>query len=76
MLKRDPERLERLRTAVRYLLTNSTLEHGHQQQLAQHFSVTRQRVNQIVSEEETRTGVPRPKRRTPAELAGDAPVSR
>jgi hypothetical protein len=62
MLKRDPERLERLRIAVRYLLTNDKLAHGYQARLAQHFSVTRQRVNQVVSEEETRTGALRRKR--------------
>lgn len=64
MLKRDPERLQRLRAAVCYLLTTSKLEHGHQARLAQYFSVTRQRVNQVVSEQEARTGRVRPKRRT------------
>jgi hypothetical protein len=71
MLKRDPERLERLRTAVRYLLANEALEHGHQARLAEHFRVTRQRVNQIVAEEETRTGVLRPKRQLIPEVASD-----
>jgi hypothetical protein len=60
--KRDPERLEKLRVAVRYLLTSSKLEHGHQAQLAQHFEVTRQRVNQVLAVVETRTGVVRPRR--------------
>ena len=62
MFKRDPERLEKLRIAVRYLLTKDKLAHGYQAQLAQHFSVTRQRVNQVVGEEETRTGAYRRKR--------------
>ncbi len=63
MLKRDPERLQRLRDAVRYLLANGNLEHGHQVRLAQYFSVTRQRVNQVVSEQEQQSGFLRPKRR-------------
>jgi hypothetical protein len=66
MLKRDPERLHKLRIAVRYLLTNNKLEHGYQAQLAGHFSVTRQRVNQVVAEEEKHTGALRRKRRLTA----------
>jgi hypothetical protein len=62
MLKRDPERLERLRTAVRYLLASKTLERGHQTRLAELYQVTRQRVNQVVVEEEVRTGYVRPRR--------------
>ena len=62
MFKRDPERLQKLRIAVRYLLNNDKLAHGYQTQLAQHFDVTRQRVNQVVSEEEARTGAYRRKR--------------
>ena len=69
MLTRDPERLQRLRAAVRYLLTTSKLEHGHQARLAQYFSVTRQRVNQVVSEQEARTGRVRPKRRAATNVA-------
>lgn len=64
MLKRDPERLRKLRIVVRYLLTNGKLAHGYQAQLAQRFDMTRQRVNQVVSEEEERTGAYRRKRGT------------
>jgi phosphopantetheine adenylyltransferase len=63
MLRRDPERLERLRAAIRFLLSNGSLQHGHQVKLAQYYGVTRQRVNQIVVEQETRTGAARPRRR-------------
>lgn len=63
MLKRDPERLEKLRIAVRYLLKSQALAHGHQATLAKHFNVTRQRVNQVLLEEELRTGLSRPRRR-------------
>lgn len=52
--RRDPERLERMRVAVRFLLQRNALRHGHQAQLAQHFNVTRQRVNQIVVDERLR----------------------
>jgi hypothetical protein len=75
VFKRDPERLEKLRVAVRYLLTNRTMEHGHQAKLAQHFSVTRQRVNQIVAEEESRTGALRPKRALAASVAAEQHAS-
>ena len=67
MLKRDPERLERLRIAVRYLLTKQAFERGDQVKLANHFRVTRQRVHQVIVEEEARTGIARPKRRMAAE---------
>jgi len=63
MLKRDPERLERLRVAVRYLLEKQAMQRGHQARLAEHFQVTRQRVNQIVVEEQLRSGIVRAKRR-------------
>jgi len=63
MLKRDPERLARLRVAIRYLLTNDAFERGDQVKLARHFRVTRQRVHQVIVEEETRTGTLRMKRR-------------
>jgi len=59
MLKRDPERLYRLRIAVRYLLTKDAFERGHQARLAELYHLTRQRVNQVVVEEEQRSGVPR-----------------
>ena len=51
MAKRDPQRTERLRTAVRYLLEHATLQTGSQSRLAEHFHVSRQRVHQIVVEE-------------------------
>lgn len=51
MAKRDPERTERLRRAVRYMLEHGTLVQGSQSRLAEHFKVTRQRVHQIVVEE-------------------------
>ena len=62
MLKRDPERLRRLRIAVRYLLTKDAFERGHQARLAELYQVTRQRVNQVIVEEERRTGVTRIRR--------------
>lgn len=51
MAKRDPQRTEKLRTAVRYLLEHGTLQAGSQSRLAEHFNVSRQRVHQIVVEE-------------------------
>lgn len=54
MAKRDPERTERLRRAVRYMLDHGTLVQGSQSRLAEHFKVTRQRVHQIVVEERQR----------------------
>lgn len=51
MPKRDPSRTEKLRTAVRYMLEHGTLAQGTQSRLAEHFSVSRQRVHQIVVEE-------------------------
>jgi predicted XRE-type DNA-binding protein len=62
MLRRDPERLQRLRVAVRYLLTNNALERGHQARLAELYKITRQRVNQVIVEEEQRSGVTRTRR--------------
>lgn len=53
-LRRDPERLEKLRIAVRYLLSNGSLARGHQTRLAEHFSLSRQRVHQVVEEERLR----------------------
>ena len=40
--------------AVRYLVTNNKLARGHQARLADHFDVSRQRVNQIVNRERLR----------------------
>ena len=51
MSKRDPERTQRLRTTVRYLLEKGGLVKGNQATLARHFHVSRQRVHQIVVEE-------------------------
>lgn len=51
---RDPARAEKLRIAVRYLLDQQRLRRGHQSRLAEHFGITRQRVNQIVDEERAR----------------------
>jgi hypothetical protein len=54
VIRRDPERLKKLRVAIRYLLREDALERGHQTRLAEHFSVTRQRVHQVVNEEQVR----------------------
>lgn len=54
MTRRDPERTEKIRIAIRYLLTTQRLEKGSQAQLARHFQVSRQRVHQIVNEERRR----------------------
>jgi DNA-directed RNA polymerase sigma subunit (sigma70/sigma32) len=51
MAKRDPQRTEKLRIAVRYLLERGDLVQGSQSRLAEHFKVSRQRVHQIVVEE-------------------------
>lgn len=51
MAKRDPERTEKLRIAVRYLLRRGDMAQGSQSRLAEHFKVSRQRVHQIVVEE-------------------------
>jgi hypothetical protein len=53
--KRDPQRTEKLRRAVRYMLDHGTLVQGSQSRLAEHFKVTRQRVHQIVVEERRRS---------------------
>lgn len=55
MAKRDPQRTERLRRAIRYMLDHGTLVQGSQSRLAEHFKVTRQRVHQIVVEERQRS---------------------
>ena len=51
MAKRDPHRTEKLRVAIRYMLDRGTLVAGSQTRLAEHFSVSRQRVHQLVVEE-------------------------
>lgn len=51
MTKRDPQRTEKLRIAVRYLLRQGDMVQGSQSRLAEHFKVSRQRVHQIVVEE-------------------------
>jgi hypothetical protein len=40
--------------AVRYLLRQDALERGHQSRLAEHFNMSRQRVHQVVNEEQQR----------------------
>lgn len=62
MPKRDYERLDKLRIAVRYLLDKDSLKRGHQSRLAEHFAVSRQRVHQVVTEE--RLGHPLPRGRS------------
>ena len=51
MAKRDPQRTDKLRIAVRYLLERGEMVQGSQSRLAEHFKVSRQRVHQIVVEE-------------------------
>ena len=51
MAKRDPQRTEKLRTAIRYMLEHGTLVSGSQTRLAEHFRVSRQRVHQLVVDE-------------------------
>ena len=57
MARRDPQRTQKLRIAVRYLLERECLAKGNQSRLAEHFKVSRQRVHQIVVEE--RRHIPR-----------------
>ncbi len=54
MAKRDPERTQKIRVAVRYLLDHGCLHKGNQTRLAEYFQVSRQRVHQIVVEERGR----------------------
>ena len=54
MAKRDPQRTQKLRIAVRYLLERDCMAKGNQTRLAEHFKVSRQRVHQIVVEERHR----------------------
>lgn len=70
MAKRDPQRTEKLRTAVRYLLEHGTLQLGSQSRLAEHFNVSRQRVHQIVVEE--RRHLPSEQSTAPADPARPA----
>jgi hypothetical protein len=56
MAKRDPERTQKMRIAVRYLLERNCLAKGNQSRIAEHFHVSRQRVHQIVVEERKRLG--------------------
>ena len=51
MAKRDPQRTEKLRKAIRYMLEHGTLVPGSQTRLAEHFRVSRQRVHQLVVSE-------------------------
>jgi hypothetical protein len=51
MAKRDPQRTEKLRTAIRYMLEHGSLVAGSQTRLAEHFKVSRQRVHQLVVDE-------------------------
>ena len=50
----DAERTRKIQVAVAYLVKNNQLERGHQSRLAEYFSVSRQRVNQVVLEEKKR----------------------
>ena len=50
----DPAQYRKLVLAIRYLVSNDKLARGHQSRLADHFDVSRQRVNQIVSRERRR----------------------
>jgi len=65
MSKRDPQRTQKLRIAVRYLLERDCLAKGNQSRLAEHFHVSRQRVHQIVCEERERM----------RSMNGDAPAA-
>jgi hypothetical protein len=47
----DPERLKRLRAAIRYLIENDMLERGMQARLAELYDVARQRIHQLVNQE-------------------------
>jgi hypothetical protein len=53
-VRRDQERVDRLRIAVRYLIVKDSLERGHQSRLAEYFDVSRQRVHQVVNQERAR----------------------
>jgi hypothetical protein len=53
-VRRDQERVDKLRLAVRYLIAKDVLERGHQSRLAEYFDVSRQRVHQVVNQERAR----------------------
>ena len=53
-VRRDRERVKKLRIAVRYLVARDVLERGHQSRLAEHFDISRQRVHQVVNQERAR----------------------
>ncbi len=53
-VRRDQERVTKLRIAVRYLIAKDVLERGHQSRLAEHFDISRQRVHQVVNQERAR----------------------
>lgn len=71
MTKRDPNRTQKLRVAVRYLLERGELVQGSQSRLAEHFQVSRQRVHQIVVEERQQLPEPaeEPEEASPASRA-------
>ncbi len=54
MARRDPQRTQKLRKVVGYLLEREYMNKGDQTRLAEHFKVSRQRVHQIVVEERQR----------------------
>lgn len=54
LAKLDPERLEKMKIAIRYLLERGVLGSGSQARLAEHFGVTRQRVSQLAIAERKR----------------------
>jgi hypothetical protein len=53
-VRRDLERVKKLRIAVRYLVARDSLERGYQSRLAEHFDVSRQRVHQVANQERAR----------------------
>jgi hypothetical protein len=53
-MRLDPDRRAALRQAVRFLLSTRQLGSGHQQQLAEQFSVSRQYVHSVVKTERAR----------------------
>jgi len=72
VLHRDPERLRKLRIAVRYLLQRDAFRRGHQTRLAEHFQVSRQRVHQVVNEEQRRRTPPLPLSPVASEISAAA----
>ena len=53
MPRTDPEQLQKLRIAVRHLLREDALAYGYQSRLAKYFNVSRQRVQQVVKQEQS-----------------------